>query len=83
MDIKGVTRGPSHGISIESLRVHNSQAYVSNLMVRNVVIRESDNGLRIKTWQGHAGSVTGLTFGNIQLENVQNCIIIDQYYYLS
>ncbi|KAE9594879.1 hypothetical protein Lal_00013237 [Lupinus albus] len=83
VDIKGVTCGPSHGISIGSLGVHNSQACVSNLTVRDTNIRESDNGLRIKTWQGGTGSVTRLKFENIQMENVRNCIIIDQYYCLS
>ncbi|KAG2721236.1 hypothetical protein I3760_02G072000 [Carya illinoinensis] len=83
VDIEGVTCGPSHGISIGSLGVHNSQACVSNITVRNAVIKESDNGLRIKTWQGGMGSVTGIAFENIQMENVMNCIIIDQYYCMS
>ncbi|KAL2341619.1 hypothetical protein Fmac_009559 [Flemingia macrophylla] len=83
VDIEGVTCAPTHGISIGSLGVHNSQACVSNLTVRNTIIKESDNGLRIKTWQGGTGSVTGLRFENIQMENVRNCIIIDQYYCLS
>ena len=69
--------------SIGSLGVHNSQACVSNITVRNAVIKESDNGLRIKTWQGGTGSVTGIAFDNIQMDNVMNCIIIDQYYCLS
>ncbi|KAB2092891.1 hypothetical protein ES319_A02G061200v1 [Gossypium barbadense] len=80
--IEGVTCGPSHGISIGSLGVHNSQACVSNITVRNAVIRESDNGVRIKTWQGGTGSVSGISFENIQMENVRNCINIDQYYCL-
>ncbi|KAE8725387.1 Polygalacturonase [Hibiscus syriacus] len=83
VDIDGVTCGPSHGISIGSLGVHNSQACVSNITVRNTVIRESDNGVRIKTWQGGTGSVSGISFENIQMENVLNCIIVDQYYCLS
>ncbi|KAK4800694.1 hypothetical protein SAY86_021181 [Trapa natans] len=83
LDIEGVTCGPSHGISIGSLGVHNSQACVSNITVRNAVIRESDNGLRIKTWQGGTGSVSKIRFENIQMENVRNCIIVDQYYCLS
>ncbi|KAK0606548.1 hypothetical protein LWI29_000490 [Acer saccharum] len=83
VDIDGVTCGPSHGISIGSLGVHNSQACVSNITVRNAVIRESDNGLRIKTWQGGTGSVSDISFENIQMENVRNCINIDQYYCLS
>ncbi|XP_059631999.1 polygalacturonase At1g48100 [Cornus florida] len=83
VDIEGVTCGPSHGISIGSLGVHNSQACVSNISVRNVVIRDSDNGVRIKTWQGGTGSVTGISFENLQFDNVRNCIIIDQYYCLT
>lgn len=69
--------------SIGSLGVHNSQACVANITVRNTVIRHSDNGVRIKTWQGGTGSVTGLTFDTIYMEDVRNCIIIDQYYCLS
>ncbi|KAK4371247.1 hypothetical protein RND71_010722 [Anisodus tanguticus] len=80
VEIEAVTCGPSHGISIGSLGVHHSQACVSNITVRNAIIRDSDNGVRIKTWQGGSGSVTGLSFDTIQMENVRNCIIIDQYY---
>ncbi|WOG83472.1 hypothetical protein DCAR_0102647 [Daucus carota subsp. sativus] len=80
VNIEGVTCGPSHGISIGSLGVHNSQACVSNITVRNAIIKDSDNGVRIKTWQGGAGSVTDISFENIQMENVRNCVIIDQYY---
>ncbi|XP_021808741.1 polygalacturonase At1g48100 [Prunus avium] len=83
VDIRGVTCGPSHGISIGSLGVHNSQACVSNITVRDAVIRESDNGVRIKTWQGGAGSVSAILFENIQMENVMNCLLVDQYYCLS
>lgn len=83
VDIDGLTCGPSHGISIGSLGVHNSQACVSNITVRNTIIKESDDGLRIKTWQGGTGCVSDINFENIQMENVRNCIIIDQYYCLS
>ncbi|ONK78784.1 uncharacterized protein A4U43_C02F22400 [Asparagus officinalis] len=80
VDIQNVTCEHSHGISIGSLGVHGSQACVSNINVRNAVIRNSDNGLRIKTWQGGMGSVFGISFNTVYLENVRNCIIIDQYY---
>ncbi|KAL0308077.1 UNVERIFIED_CONTAM: Polygalacturonase [Sesamum angustifolium] len=83
VDIEAVTCGPSHGISIGSLGVQHSHACVSNITVRNAFIRDSDNGLRIKTWQGGTGSVTGISFENIQMENVRNCVIIDQYYCLT
>lgn len=63
--------------------MHGSQACVSNIAVRNAVLRNSDNGLRIKTWQGGSGSVFGISFDTVYLENVRNCIIIDQYYCMS
>ncbi|XP_042399054.1 polygalacturonase At1g48100-like isoform X1 [Zingiber officinale] len=66
--------------SIGSLGMHNSQACVSNVTVRNAVIRNSDNGVRIKTWQGGMGAVSGISFDTVYMENVRNCIIIDQYY---
>lgn len=45
-------------------------------------MRHSDNGVRIKTWQGGLGSVTGIVFENIHMDAVRNPIIIDQYYCL-
>lgn len=83
VDIENVTCEHSHGISIGSLGVHGSQACVSNIAVRNAVIRNSDNGLRIKTWQGGMGLVFGISFDTVYLENVRNGIIIDQYYCMS
>ncbi|XAR61456.1 Polygalacturonase [Bertholletia excelsa] len=82
VDIRNITCGPSHGISIGSLGNHNSRACVSNVMVRDTVIKNSDNGLRIKTWQGGHGSVSGITFNNVHMDNVRNPIIIDQFYCL-
>ncbi|KAF7817998.1 polygalacturonase [Senna tora] len=83
VDIKNITCGPSHGISIGSLGKHNSRACVSNIRVKESVIKQSDNGVRIKTWQGGAGSVSNVTFSDIVMENVRNPMIIDQYYCLS
>ncbi|RWW66185.1 hypothetical protein BHE74_00026503 [Ensete ventricosum] len=65
---------------IGSLGMHNSEACVSNVSVKNAVIRNSDNGVRIKTWQGGMGSVSDISFDTVYMENVRNCIIIDQYY---
>ncbi|XP_022759654.1 polygalacturonase At1g48100 [Durio zibethinus] len=83
VDIRNLTCGPGHGISIGSLGNHNSRACVSNITVRDSVIKVSDNGVRIKTWQGGSGAVSGITFSNIHMESVRNPIIIDQFYCLS
>lgn len=69
--------------SIGSLGKQGTRACVSNITVRNAVIRHSDNGVRIKTWQGGSGSVSGVTFENVRMDAVRNPIIIDQYYCLS
>nr|XP_048324659.1 polygalacturonase At1g48100-like [Ziziphus jujuba var. spinosa] len=82
VDIKNITCGPGHGISIGSLGKDESRACVSDISVSDSVIKNSDNGVPIKTWQGGSGSVSKVTFSNIQMETVQNPIIIDQYYYL-
>ncbi|KAM0827514.1 hypothetical protein ACQ4PT_068139 [Festuca glaucescens] len=81
--IENVTCGPGHGISIGSLGKQGSRACVSNITVRNAVIRHSDNGVRIKTWQGGSGSVSAVTFENVRMDAVRNPIIIDQYYCLT
>ncbi|KAJ8500537.1 hypothetical protein OPV22_011089 [Ensete ventricosum] len=83
IDIRNVTCGPSHGISIGSLGKKNTRACVTNITVKNSVIRHSDNGVRIKTWQGGSGSVSSVSFDNIRMDAVRNPIIIDQYYCLS
>ncbi|EPS63155.1 hypothetical protein M569_11631, partial [Genlisea aurea] len=83
VDIKNVTCGSGHGISIGSLGNHNSLACASNITVRESVIKNSANGVRIKTWQGGSGQVTGVIFDGIFMENVRNPIIIDQFYCLA
>jgi hypothetical protein len=51
--------------------------------VSDSVIKHSDNGVRIKTWQGGSGAVSKITFRNIYMDTVRNPIIIDQYYCLT
>ncbi|KAJ9550822.1 hypothetical protein OSB04_014867 [Centaurea solstitialis] len=80
VDIKNITCGPSHGISIGSLGMRNTRACVSNITVMDSVIKHSDNGVRIKTWQGGFGSVSNVRFINIHMDNVRNPVMIDQYY---
>ncbi|KAK1383827.1 Glycoside hydrolase, family 28 [Heracleum sosnowskyi] len=78
--IHDVICGPGHGISIGSLGKDNSRACVSNITVRDIKMHDTENGVRIKTWQGGSGSVQGVMFANIQVSEVQHPIIIDQFY---
>ncbi|KAG8498517.1 hypothetical protein CXB51_004915 [Gossypium anomalum] len=78
--IHNVNCGPGHGISIGSLGRDNTKACVSNITVRDIVMHNTMNGVRIKTWQGGSGSVQGVLFSNIQVSEVQLPIVIDQFY---
>ncbi|MBA0795577.1 hypothetical protein Gohar_006430 [Gossypium harknessii] len=76
----GITCGPGHGISIGSLGAGNSAAYVSNVIINKATLSGTDNGVRIKTWQGGSGYAKNIKFQNIVMYNVSNPIIIDQNY---
>ncbi|KAF7809305.1 putative polygalacturonase [Senna tora] len=78
--MKRIYCGPGHGISIGSLGKDNSTGIVTKVILDTAVIRETTNGLRIKTWQGGSGYVRGVRFQNVQMDNVSNPIIIDQFY---
>lgn len=47
------------------------------------MIKVSENGVRIKTWQGGSGGVSGVQFSNIHMDDVRNPIIVDQFYCLT
>ncbi|EXB82576.1 putative polygalacturonase [Morus notabilis] len=78
--MKRIYCGPGHGISIGSLGKDNSVGVVTRVVLDTAVIRETTNGLRIKTWQGGSGYVQGVRFQNVKMEDVANPIIIDQFY---
>lgn len=78
-----ITSSSFYKCSIGSLGINYSRACVSNISVSDSFIQHSDNGIRIKTWQGGSGSVTKVKFHNIRMDGVRNPIIIDQYYCLA
>ncbi|KAM0952020.1 putative endo-polygalacturonase [Dioscorea sansibarensis] len=49
--VMNITCGPGHGISIGSLGSHNSEDYVSDVLVDAAKFTDTANGVRIKTWQ--------------------------------
>ncbi|CAD5326090.1 unnamed protein product [Arabidopsis thaliana] len=69
LQIFDLTCGPGHGISIGSLGDDNSKAYVSGINVDGAKFSESDNGVRIKTYQGGSGTAKNIKFQNIRMEN--------------
>ncbi|XP_048492711.1 probable polygalacturonase At1g80170 isoform X2 [Beta vulgaris subsp. vulgaris] len=78
--ITGLACGPGHGISIGSLGRWSEWSEVRDVMVDGAYLSNTQNGVRIKTWQGGAGYVRRVTFKNVWMENVTNPIIVDQYY---
>ncbi|KAF3680715.1 putative polygalacturonase [Capsicum annuum] len=78
--VNNIVCAPGHGISIGSLGKSNSWGQVYNVHVNGAFISNTENGVRIKTWQGGSGYVRKVTFKNVWMENVSNPIIIDQYY---
>ncbi|KAK2974380.1 hypothetical protein RJ640_021236 [Escallonia rubra] len=78
--IRKIDCGPGHGISIGSLGKSNSLDQVHDVTVVGASLSNTENGVRIKTWQGGSGFVSNITFQDVWMENVSNPIIIDQYY---
>ncbi|XP_059311112.1 probable polygalacturonase At1g80170 isoform X2 [Lycium ferocissimum] len=49
--VKNIACGPGHGISIGSLGKSNSWSQVQNVLVDGAYLSNTENGVRIKTWQ--------------------------------
>ncbi|KAL0341388.1 UNVERIFIED_CONTAM: Polygalacturonase [Sesamum radiatum] len=79
--IENVGCGPGHGISIGSLGKDYEEAGVRNVTVKTTTFKNTQNGLRIKTWaRASKGFVKGVFFQHAVMTNVQNPIVIDQNY---
>ncbi|KAL6208414.1 hypothetical protein ACLB2K_019363 [Fragaria x ananassa] len=80
LNITNIKCGPGHGISVGSLGRDGAYATVENVYVKNCSFNGTQNGVRIKTWQGGSGYAKNITFEQIRLHAAKNSIIIDQYY---
>nr|XP_027063117.1 exopolygalacturonase-like [Coffea arabica] len=79
--ISDVFCGPGHGISIGSLGRAFAKEYVMHINVVNTTFRNTQNGVRIKTWSPSSPSLASdINFQDIIMDNVNNPIIIDQDY---
>lgn len=67
--------------SIGSLAKDYREVGVQNVTVKNVTFKNTQNGLRIKTWgRPSTGFVKGVLFQHAIMDNVHNPILIDQNY---
>ncbi|KAH6781469.1 white-brown complex-like protein [Perilla frutescens var. frutescens] len=80
VNISRITCGPGHGISIGSLGKDGKHDEVEGIHVDNCTFIRTQNGVRIKTWQGGAGFAKNIIFSNINFESADHPIIIDQQY---
>lgn len=76
----GGTCSGGHGLSIGSVGGRSNNV-VKDIVIENSKIINSDNGVRIKTVSGATGSVSGVTYKNISLQNIAKYgIVIQQDY---
>ena len=70
------TFGVGHGCSIGSI----TQNGVSSLTVEHMTFNGTTSGIRMKSARGRGGLVTGLSYSNITMTNVENPVYITSYY---
>ncbi|XP_051135450.1 probable polygalacturonase At3g15720 [Andrographis paniculata] len=80
VNITKINCGPGHGISIGSLGKNGRHDEVSGIRVTGCTFTKTQNGVRIKTWQGGSGYAKDITFADSVFKLAGNPVIIDQYY---
>ncbi|RCH89836.1 hypothetical protein CU098_006083 [Rhizopus stolonifer] len=78
--LSGISCTGSHGFSVGSLGKGGETDVVSDITVKGSKCTNCQNGVRIKTWPGGKGSVSGITFSDVTLTNVDNPILITTHY---
>ncbi|WOH09854.1 hypothetical protein DCAR_0729314 [Daucus carota subsp. sativus] len=79
VNISGISCGPGHGISIGALG-KGGRDQAEEIHVKNCTLRGTMTGVRIKSWQGGTGYARKISFEKIKLIDVNNPVIIDQFY---
>ncbi|KAI0354693.1 pectin lyase-like protein [Trametes cingulata] len=70
-----------HGLSIGSLGKGGSVADVQNVLIENVVMKNSLYAARFKSWTGGNGLARNVTWKNIAFDNVMFPIYVTQNYW--
>ncbi|KAK6124922.1 hypothetical protein DH2020_041333 [Rehmannia glutinosa] len=78
--ISEIACGPGHGISVGSLGQGGKRDEVEGISISNCTFNRTQNGVRIKTWQGGSGFARNINFSYINFTEADNPVIIDQFY---
>ena len=65
-----------HGVSIGS----ETNGGVRNMQVQRCTFKDTQNGLRIKSYRGMGGEVSRISYSDITMENVSPAIVFTGYY---
>ncbi|CAH8290299.1 unnamed protein product [Eruca vesicaria subsp. sativa] len=79
--VENVECGPGHGIAVGSLGRYPNEQPVKGVTVRKCLIKNTMNGVRVKTWPGSPpGIASNIIFEDITMDNVSTPVLIDQEY---
>ncbi|KAA8564839.1 hypothetical protein MFRU_008g03210 [Monilinia fructicola] len=78
----GGTCSGGHGLSIGSVGGRSDNT-VSNVKILSSTVKNSQNGVRIKTISGATGTVSGITYKDITLSNITKYGVVIQQDYLN
>ncbi|MBA0799839.1 hypothetical protein Gohar_010328 [Gossypium harknessii] len=79
ININRIFCGPGRGISIGSLGKNGRKETVEYVTISRANFYTTENGVRIKTWQGGHGYARHIRFERLSFNRVTRPIIIDQY----
>ncbi|KAM3198328.1 hypothetical protein ACQJBY_073464 [Aegilops geniculata] len=78
--LRAISCGPGLGISIGGLGENQSNDRIHKIKMDNMLLSNTKNGLRIKTYENGCGYARKVKFAHITMRNVANPIVIDQHY---
>ncbi|KAM3345962.1 hypothetical protein ACQJBY_020471 [Aegilops geniculata] len=78
--LRAISCGPGLGISIGGLGENQSNDRIHKIKMDTMLLSNTKNGLRIKTYENGCGYARKVKFAHITMRNVANPIVIDQHY---
>ncbi|KAF7034322.1 hypothetical protein CFC21_045354 [Triticum aestivum] len=78
--LRAISCGPGLGISTGGLGENQSNDRIHKIKMDNMLLSNTKNGLRIKTYENGCGYARKVKFAHITMRNVANPIVIDQHY---